>query len=673
MWLADQSSRWPKVRHHSYNQVSEQVPGPVMQIFLDGRFSEPVRSPSDLVSLPATSEAPRLLITLTPWSRVFFGNILDGLLFFRRQPPLQLSSRPAPFWDDVFVTRKLPFSGLRQSALYHFFIVTALWGLSHTLMLRRPDLPARSPFEHQTITYYSVSEYLPPINDATEPPPAKNFRRGNPAYAKQFIRSIRSDAESHTQTIVAPPRLKLPHDVSLPNIVAWTPVPAAVPEAAARHDANQLIAPAMQETVAPPAPSATPSLAHSLLDQQASVVEPSPAVDKAKLRVPSDIVAKVVEPAPSLRQAQVNKANLPVPSAVEPAPTTGKRSPIGDINMAAKLTVIEPALALPEQRARGSLLDGTAEQAISKGVNGNVGAVPPAPSAQGLSGGQAGGSQAAGQLLALGINPVAVAGPIRVPQGNRPGTFQAGPEGKPDAPGTPDIKGGGTGNQAGGNGKSKQSADREIDRSGNSLGPNGITVGRGAVTPAGNVVVAGTPKPSVAKDTPNLDANKKLLASLGHTSVADLARNARPGAMPVAPEPKLEDKVFDGKKYYQITLNMPNLTSRGGSWIVRFAELNVSQDQGELTAPVAVQKVDPAYSGDLLREQVEGTVVLYAIIHSDGSVGEVRVLRGVDDRLDARAREAFTKWHFRPATKNGRGVDLEAVVQIPFIAKRPPY
>jgi protein TonB len=81
---------------------------------------------------------------------------------------------------------------------------------------------------------------------------------------------------------------------------------------------------------------------------------------------------------------------------------------------------------------------------------------------------------------------------------------------------------------------------------------------------------------------------------------------------------------------------------------------------------VATQKVDPAYPLELMHHNVQGTVTLYAVIHSDGSVGDVRVLRGVDDRLDEYARAALSGWHFRPATKNGNAVDLKAVVVIPF-------
>jgi hypothetical protein len=48
------------------------------------------------------------------------------------------------------------------------------------------------------------------------------------------------------------------------------------------------------------------------------------------------------------------------------------------------------------------------------------------------------------------------------------------------------------------------------------------------------------------------------------------------------------------------------------------------------------------------------------------------VLRSLDSRLDENARLALSRWRFRPGTKNGAAVDLEAVVQIPFVAGRMP-
>jgi TonB family protein len=132
----------------------------------------------------------------------------------------------------------------------------------------------------------------------------------------------------------------------------------------------------------------------------------------------------------------------------------------------------------------------------------------------------------------------------------------------------------------------------------------------------------------------------------------------------------LEKKVFGLRKFYSLTLNMPNLNSSGGSWVIRFAELKDDGQKGELTAPVATHKTDPAYPLELMRHNVQGTVTLRAVIHSDGSVGDVSVLRSVDDQLDHYACAALSRWRFLPATKNGNAVDLEAVVMIPFRPSR---
>jgi TonB family protein len=147
---------------------------------------------------------------------------------------------------------------------------------------------------------------------------------------------------------------------------------------------------------------------------------------------------------------------------------------------------------------------------------------------------------------------------------------------------------------------------------------------------------------------------------------------------------------------------MPNLNSAAGSWVIRFAELghdlknhdssnhdsndrdsnnhdsnnraandrDANTPPGELSQPTAIRKVDPAYPLQLMRQNVGGTVILYAIIHADGTVGNVRVLRGADDRLDRFASQAVAQWQFQPAIKNGAPVDVEATFQIPFRPQR---
>jgi TonB family protein len=162
-----------------------------------------------------------------------------------------------------------------------------------------------------------------------------------------------------------------------------------------------------------------------------------------------------------------------------------------------------------------------------------------------------------------------------------------------------------------------------------------------------------------------------MLAGNRPPRVGELPRND--SRMPDSPKIE-ENRIFGDKKIYTLALNMPNLVSSGGSWIIRFAQLDDDHVAGSVSAPIAMTKVDPAYPAELIRGHVEGTVVLYAIIRKDGTVGEVRVIRGVQGRLDESARTALARWKFRPGTKNGQAVDLEAVVQIPFkSAARLPF
>jgi TonB family protein len=240
-----------------------------------------------------------------------------------------------------------------------------------------------------------------------------------------------------------------------------------------------------------------------------------------------------------------------------------------------------------------------------------------------------------------------------LPGGNRHGEFAATPEGKPDAPGTPEIKAGGEGNGGTSTGKAGGPG------SGSGQGAQGIYVGPGPVNPG--AAVAGK-----RSDQPVPDNSQPREVATVVPPPVYTPREA-PG------HGLIEDAVFNGKHYYTLTLNMPNLTSAGGSWVIRFAELNEQTHTGELSAPVAIEKVDPKYPPDLVHDRIEGIVTLYAVIHSDGTVGSIRVLRGIDARLDENARVALSQWRFRPATKNGSAVDLEAVIHIPFKVRKLPF
>ena len=158
----------------------------------------------------------------------------------------------------------------------------------------------------------------------------------------------------------------------------------------------------------------------------------------------------------------------------------------------------------------------------------------------------------------------------------------------------------------------------------------------------------------------------------------DVAERTGPPDFAALPPGAKPETIFASKKVYTLNVNMPNLNSSTGSWILNFSELHTDSRSSrftspfaELSGPVPVRKVDPKYPPTLISERVQGEVVLYAVIRRDGSVDGIQLVRGIDEQLDANAMKALAQWQFRPAAKQGAPVELEAIVHIPF--RLPEY
>jgi TonB family protein len=119
---------------------------------------------------------------------------------------------------------------------------------------------------------------------------------------------------------------------------------------------------------------------------------------------------------------------------------------------------------------------------------------------------------------------------------------------------------------------------------------------------------------------------------------------------------------------YTVAIQMPNVTSFSGSWLVWFAEHEALAGSGpvDMKAPVPLHKVDPKYIAAAAAERVEGKVRLYGVIRKDGHVDGIALIQHVDVRLDQSAAGALAQWVFEPALRNGRPVDVDAVFEIPF-------
>ncbi len=570
-----------------------------------------LRSPLGLLDSQPTPDLaePQFLLELEPRTPAFFRNLFDALLF--RTAPRLDEFPQAPFWDDVFVRSRTPWAGLSTSGFGHIATVAAIYVVVQLPMFQTRPQTLADPFENRTITYYEVSEYLPPINLNSSP--AKHELKGDPAPAKQEILSVPPEPDNSRQTIVTAPQVKLRDELKMPNLVVWEDAPVAQPTAASQRSVSQLSVPQLKvDVVAPTADVNSTQAKMTLPWLRPQLVEPQ--ADVANLRTSGARSLEVAVVAPTAQVDDVRR--------------------IGQMNMAPALDVAAPKLSVTAQRA--------APADSAAGTQRVADAVPPAPSMQGLQ-----NSTGSGRVIALNLHPADITGPVQMPGGNRSGVFASSPTGKEGAPGTPTLKAGGTGTGGVGAEDSKK-------------GPAGISVGEAPAATA----------PTNAKPAlPLNEAQKQVL-------FASLRRPSLPPPKPAqpvtdAPATGVEGEVFGGKKFYSMVMNMPNLTSKSGSWVIKFAELKEGDLPGDLLAPVATLKVDPAYPPELMRDHVEGTVVLYAVIHSDGHVDDVRVLTSVDARLDHNAVRALSGWHFRPATKNGKAVALEAVVQIPFRVSSP--
>ncbi len=368
------------------------------------------------------------------------------------------------------------------------------------------------------------------------------------------------------------------------------------------------------------APSAAPVRPHLEISER--------VLKSLRPRERRHIATDIVTPAPEVQNNELRPADLPI-AASQNAPA----------------------------RPKLELNTGAAPRAAERKQNGDAAPAPELTPAQAASNG------AASTLIALSATPGPVM-PAAPPQGNLAARIAISPEGKQRGVpgGSPNAT---TASNGGANG---DHASAGGSGTGTGAGKSDVGVSISGGNPSSNASSLGGAKAkldlSAARPNPTRSAHDASVEApptrTGPPNFAGLAAGAKPEA------------IFASKRVYTLHMNMPNLNSATGSWILNFSELHVSPSGSrvvaaeDLVAPQPIKKVDPKYPPTLIAEHVEGEVVLYAVIRRDGSVDSIQLVNGVDEQLDENAMRAFAQWKFRPAEKQGETVDLEAIVHIPF-------
>jgi protein TonB len=82
--------------------------------------------------------------------------------------------------------------------------------------------------------------------------------------------------------------------------------------------------------------------------------------------------------------------------------------------------------------------------------------------------------------------------------------------------------------------------------------------------------------------------------------------------------------------------------------------------------PKLVREVKADYTDDARRRGISGEVVLEIVVRRDGTVGDVKILKGLPAGLNERAISAVREWRFTPARRQGVPVDVIVEVGVEF-------
>ncbi|HET7436167.1 MAG TPA: TonB family protein [Thermoanaerobaculia bacterium] len=82
--------------------------------------------------------------------------------------------------------------------------------------------------------------------------------------------------------------------------------------------------------------------------------------------------------------------------------------------------------------------------------------------------------------------------------------------------------------------------------------------------------------------------------------------------------------------------------------------------------PQEVDRVVPRYPALARRASIQGAVVVRGIVRRDGTIDNVEIIKDLPYGLGESAREAVSRWRFRPATYNGEAIDVYYTVTVNF-------
>ncbi len=91
-----------------------------------------------------------------------------------------------------------------------------------------------------------------------------------------------------------------------------------------------------------------------------------------------------------------------------------------------------------------------------------------------------------------------------------------------------------------------------------------------------------------------------------------------------------------------------------------------------VTVPKVISDVNPKYTAEALQARIQGTVVMAAVVRTDGTPGDIEVTKSLDTEygLDKQAVAALSQWRFEAGRKDGKPVPVRVTIEMRFWLKK---
>ena len=378
-----------------------------------------------------------------------------------------------------------------------------------------------------------------------------------------------------------------------------------------------------------------------------------------ELKLPNVVLGSNLVPAPKLRKRNAENVALGRPSKVPPKRVTPVApaapppdlvlAPTPPVNLYARMTLPSVPPPIGPGAAAGESSSG---DAFNASLQWKAGEGP--------------------GLLVVGVEPGPPTDSLSIPPGNRYGDFSISPfGGQPGSPGG--VPGGSLDGGSGGAGTGGDGSSTGVGP-GNSGGGGGSQGAPGMLSISGGSEEAGSMMASASSPPSRVVYNTSLANTLVYP-VGKLPRIRR-GTLTVTTGPTGGGGlrvygVLQGGKIYSVYVPMP-----GKSWVLQYCAANPGSPQAPRSRAVAAHldhglvPPSPREQFDFRRppvppDKADELIVLHGTIREDGSIGDLRVLRGVDPVADEAALAAFSQWKFDPALRDGKPVLLNILVGVP--------